>query len=93
VRVVEVKLVAPSDDPTALPMVVAITKIIPPSAAVGREEELIVEARRVTTVVRVHHPEGRSNEYRRVANANGTVYYFKDGLSIPEHVYVAGTGG
>jgi hypothetical protein len=92
VRVLEVKLVAPVDSTTSLPMVVAITKIKPPSIAAGREEELIVEVRRVTTVVRIHLPEGRSTEYRRVAHFNGGTVFFKDGESIPEHAYVAATG-
>lgn len=93
VHVVEVKLVPPTDGSASLPMVVAITKTTPPSAAAGREEELIVEARRVTTIVRIHGPEGRTNEYRRVVNASGGTVFFKDGLNIPEHVYVTATGG
>jgi hypothetical protein len=92
VRVLEVKLVAPVDSTTALPMVVAITKVKAPSLAAGREEELIVEVRRVTTVVRILLPEGRSTEYRRVAHFNGGTVFFQDGLSIPEHAYIAATG-
>ncbi len=92
VRVLEVKLVAPSDSSTSVPMVVAITKIIPPSIAAGRQEELIVEARLVTTIVRIQHSEGRSTEYRRVAHFNGGTVFFRDGENIPEHVYVDATG-
>ncbi len=93
VRVLEVKLIPPPDGSSSLPMVVAITKTTPPAGAAGREEELIVEARRVTTVVRLHPPEGRTSEYRRVAHVNGATVFFKDGLNIPEHVYVTATGG
>lgn len=57
----------------------------------GRWDELIVERRRVITVVRLKERSGHIIEYRRVANRHGSVIFFKDGLNIPESMYHAAT--
>ena len=64
--------------------------VITPSASTGREEELVVDANRVTTIIRILFQDGRSTEYRRVSSRWGNVYFFKDGLNIPEVMYEAG---
>jgi len=53
--------------------------------------ELIVEERRLTTVIRLTNEEHRSTEYRRVLHSSGAAYYFQDGRSISEHSYRQGT--
>jgi len=53
--------------------------------------ELIVEERRLTTVIRLTDEEYRSTEYRRVLHSSGAAYYFQDGRSISEHSYRQGT--
>ena len=58
----------------------------------GRQEELIVEANKVTTIVRIVNELGYQHEYRRVAHKFGPVFYFKDDQSIPAHMYADGTG-
>ncbi len=58
----------------------------------GRQEELIVEANKVTTIVRIVNELGYMHEYRRVAHKFGPVYYFKDDQSIPAHMYEDGSG-
>jgi hypothetical protein len=57
----------------------------------GREEELIVEPRRITTVVRLND-NGQVSEYRRVAHAYGGVFYFKDGYNCTAETYGQATG-
>ena len=57
-----------------------------------REEDLIVAARSVTTIVRIHYIQGRSAEYRKVVHAYGATFFFVNGLSVPEHMYASGTG-
>jgi hypothetical protein len=51
-----------------------------------RTEELIVEAGKVTTVVKVE-VGGKATEYRRVFHKWGGVFYFKDGLACTQLVY------
>lgn len=51
------------------------------------EEELIVERLRVITIVRLTERSGHVREYRRVADRNGGVLYFRDGLNIPASIY------
>jgi len=53
--------------------------------------ELIVEARRITTIYRFADKADRRTEYRRVLNSTGDVYYFQDGRSISEYSYDQGT--
>jgi hypothetical protein len=55
----------------------------------SRDEELIVERLRVTTIVRIVQ-DGDSSEYRRVAHAYGAVFYFKDGVSCDQWTYDQG---
>jgi hypothetical protein len=63
----------------------------PPSpGATGRNEELIVEKNRVTTIVRITN-DGHVDEYRRVSHYFGAVYYFKNGQSCTDLVYEQGT--
>jgi hypothetical protein len=49
--------------------------------------ELIVEERRITTVIRFADQDDRSTEYRRVLHSSGAAYYFHDGRSITQHSY------
>lgn len=56
------------------------------------EEELIVQRQRVITIVRVTEVTGHVSEYRRVADRNGQVVHFRDGVQIPEPVYRERTG-
>lgn len=58
---------------------------------VDRTEELITERNRVTTIVRITRG-GDVTEYRRVAHAYGPVFYFKDGESCSDRVYLEGVG-
>ncbi len=58
----------------------------------GRHEELVVEERKVTTIVRIYDDRGHGHEYRRVAHHFGPVFYFMDDQSIPEHMYRDRTG-
>lgn len=51
-----------------------------------RTEDLIVEANKVTTVVKLE-VGGRTTEYRRIAHKWGGVYYFKDGQACSALVY------
>jgi hypothetical protein len=51
-----------------------------------REERLIVEPTRVTTVVHIRQA-GEQVEYRRVAHRFGPVYFFKNGLSCTARQY------
>jgi hypothetical protein len=57
----------------------------------GREEELFVEGSRIIKIVRIHDPQGHSTEYRRVTHKYGGIFFFKDGYSVPEHLYDEGT--
>ena len=62
-----------------------------PSLA-SRQEELIVDRKMVTTIVRIADEQGNVTEYRRVAHKFGQVFYFMDDQSIPEHMYREHTG-
>ena len=64
---------------------------VPEPAADGRDEQLLVEPRRVTTIVRITLG-GRLTEFRRVANQYGPVFFFTNGLSCSERQYAAGVG-
>lgn len=78
--------------PAVVPVVVdrpAVTPVVPGLGA--REEQLIVERNRVITIVRIIHPDGHATEYRRVQHRYGAIFFFKDGLSVPEHMYSDGT--
>jgi hypothetical protein len=55
--------------------------------------ELIVEERRVTTIIRLTDETERSTEYRRVLHGSGAKYFFQDGRSISEYTYDKGTAG
>ena len=77
--------------PSIAPLLAAhVAYVITPSASIGREEELVVDANRVTTIIRILFQDGRSTEYRRVSSRWGNVYFFKDGLNVPEGMYEAG---
>lgn len=65
---------------------------VPDPAQFGRQEELIVEDNKVTTIVRIVNELGYKVEYRRIAHKFGPVFYFKDEQSIPEHMYYDDTG-
>jgi hypothetical protein len=52
----------------------------------GRSEELIVEKRRVTRIVRITQ-DGHTSEYRQVTHQFGQVFYFKDGESCSRWQY------
>ncbi|MDQ3100254.1 MAG: hypothetical protein M3R08_02610 [Bacteroidota bacterium] len=64
----------------------------PDPSQFGRQEELIVDGNKVTTIVRIVNELGFSHEYRRIAHKFGPVFYFKDEQSIPEHMYYDSTG-
>jgi len=51
-----------------------------------RNEDLIVEAAKITTVVRLE-TNGVTTEYRRVSHKWGGVFYFKDGQACSQLVY------
>ncbi len=55
----------------------------------SREEQLIVEPRSVTTIVRITHA-GSIVELRRVAHLYGAVFYFQGGQSCTERQYAVG---
>lgn len=72
---------------------ISTRKYLPPDPTkAGRQEELIVEENKVTTIVRIVNDLGYAHEYRRVAHKFGPVFYFKDEQSIPEHMYRDETG-
>ncbi|HEY0976978.1 MAG TPA: hypothetical protein VGE21_05865 [Flavobacteriales bacterium] len=83
---------APAPPPVAVPE--EVTREAAPAAEVDgtREEELIVERNRVTTIVRLHPPNGPNTEFRRVVHHYGAVFHFQDGASITETVYRTRTG-
>lgn len=54
----------------------------------GHYEQLIVEPRRVTTVIRLVD-NGHTTEYRRVAHAYGAVFFFRNGESCAEGTFEA----
>jgi hypothetical protein len=81
---------APDLPPPAVSSPVRAAEV--PLNAEIREEELIVDDKRVTTIVRLTDSQGHSHEYRRVAHKFGAVYYFMDDQSIPEHMYRTHTG-
>lgn len=54
----------------------------------ARSEQLIVEPRRVTTVIRLTQ-NGHTTEYRRVAHDYGAVYFFRNGESCAEYTFNA----
>ena len=58
-------------------------------AADMREEELLVEPRSVTTIVRIRR-SGQLSEFRRVAHQYGAVFFFKNGQSCTELQYTVG---
>ncbi len=64
----------------------------PEPSGSGREEELIVDHRTVTTVVRITDEYGDTTEYRRVAHKFGAVFYFMDDRSITDRMYYEHTG-
>jgi hypothetical protein len=53
---------------------------------VVRDEELIVEPSRVTTVVTLSTGD-RKDEYRKVVHKWGGLYYFKNGNTCTQEVY------
>lgn len=57
---------------------------------VTRTEDLIVEATKVTTVVRLE-AEGKVTEYRRVFHKWGGIFYFRDGLACSQAEYDGAT--
>ncbi|MDX9751314.1 MAG: hypothetical protein RBT71_09570, partial [Flavobacteriales bacterium] len=57
-----------------------------PVIPVERQEELVVEANKVVTIVTLT-TAGVSTEYRRVAHKWGDIFYFKDGKPCSELVY------
>lgn len=58
-------------------------------AADMREEELLIETRRVTTIVRIRR-RGELLEFHRVVHQYGAVFFFKNGQSCTELQYTAG---
>ena len=64
--------------------------VVLPATTMVRERVIIVESRRVTTIVRYSGQPGPNAEYRRVADHTGAVYFFLDGHSITERNYVSG---
>ncbi len=79
-----VSVVAPSSTMNA-------AKADPAPSLPGRDEQLIVERNRVTTVVRITQDD-HTLEYRRVAQRYGAVFYFKNGLNCDALTYERGTG-
>jgi hypothetical protein len=51
-----------------------------------RSEQLIVEPRSVTTIIRLQE-QGHTTEYRRVSHAYGAVYFFRNGESVTEREF------
>jgi hypothetical protein len=52
--------------------------------------DLLVEGRRITTIIRIGDGEAPSTEYRRVLYTTGAAYFFQDGRSISELTYTHG---
>lgn len=70
-----------ADTMSAVPLSTAI------AASKQREEELIVEPRWVSKVVRVTHPNGRVEEFRKVEHSYGATFFFHNGQSITADRY------
>jgi hypothetical protein len=56
------------------------------SGVPARSEELVVESRRITTIIRITE-DGHTTEYRRVHHQFGEVFYFKNGESCSQRQY------
>ena len=52
--------------------------------------DLLVEARRITTIIRIRNGAAHSTEYRRVLYTTGAAYFFQDGRSISAYTYTLG---
>ena len=52
----------------------------------NRTEDLVVDAGKVTTIVKLE-TEGKTTEYRRVYHKWGGVFYFKDGATCTQQMY------
>ena len=56
-------------------------------APITREEELIVEPRTVSKVVRLTHANGQVEEFRKVMHSYGDTFFFHNGQSITSDRY------
>lgn len=56
-----------------------------------RTEEMILEPRRITRIVRFGTPSGHANEFRKVTHSYGAVYYFHGTDSITERAFEEAT--
>jgi hypothetical protein len=74
------------------PMAPAVARVVEEPKQAGREEELIVDKKQVTTIVRITDDGGHTTEYRRVAHKFGAVFYFMEEQSITERMYYEHTG-
>lgn len=61
-------------------------EVVGPS--IHREEELTVEPRRICTVVRLIHEDGRVDELRKVIHSYGATFFFHNGQSITSDRYL-----
>jgi hypothetical protein len=87
---------APQLQPNTTPVVSASTSptiapVASTPASVAVSWELVVEPRRLTTIIRCADHAQRPTEYRRVLHYSGAAYYFQDGRSISAHTYEQGT--
>ncbi|MFT3885274.1 MAG: hypothetical protein QM724_07545 [Flavobacteriales bacterium] len=64
----------------------ATAMVEPVIDGVERQEQLIVEPLRVTTIIRLTQ-KGHTTEYRRVAHAYGAVFFFRNGGSCSERTF------
>jgi hypothetical protein len=60
--------------------------VVPVEEEVLRNEELLVETNKVTTIIRLEK-RGVVTEYRKITHKWGTTYYFRDGLACSQLVY------
>lgn len=74
------------------PVAPAVERVVEEPKQAGREEELIVDKKQVTTIVRITDDGGHTTEYRRVAHKFGAVFYFMEEQSITERMYYEHTG-
>jgi hypothetical protein len=79
-------------DVTKEPVAPAVERVVEEPKQAGREEELIVDRKQVTTIVRITDDGGHTTEYRRVAHKFGAVFYFMEEQSITERMYYEHTG-